>query len=117
MVARIMFFSQLMDCRNKIFFQQSTSVIARHHTNEFFITPSKSMFKKLFLGTHLGEQLCKMSVVKSTPNGLKVVECERGMGGKNSPIHYIPEQDLIHDALKKKQEDHVLQVDSTQHQE
>ena len=59
------------------------------------------MFKKLFLGTHLGEQLCTMSVVKSTPNGLKVVECERGMGGKNSPIHYIPEQDLIHDALKK----------------
>ncbi len=42
-----------------------------------------------------------MSLVTSTPKGLKVVECERGMGGKNTPIRYIPEQDPVQDALKK----------------
>eukprot|EP00804_Cyclotella_cryptica_P018265 CCRYP_005976-RA/>CCRYP_005976-RA protein AED:0.46 eAED:0.82 QI:0/0/0/1/0.5/0.33/3/0/385 len=34
-----------------------------------------------------------MSSVKAIPEGLKWVECERGVGGKNSPIRYIPEQD------------------------
>ena len=42
-----------------------------------------------------------MSSVKSNPEGLKVVECERGVGGKNAPIRYIPEQDPVQDALKK----------------
>ena len=42
-----------------------------------------------------------MSLAKSTPKGLKVVECKRGMGGKNAPICYIPEQDLVQDALEK----------------
>ena len=42
-----------------------------------------------------------MSSVKSNPEGHKVVECERGVGGKNAPILYIPEQDPVQDALKK----------------
>ena len=42
-----------------------------------------------------------MSALKSTPKGLKVVECKHGMGGKNAPIHYIPEQDPVQDALEK----------------
>ena len=42
-----------------------------------------------------------MSSVKSTPKGLKVVECEHGVGGKNAPICYIPEQDPVQDALEK----------------
>ena len=42
-----------------------------------------------------------MSSVKSNPEGLKVVECERGVGGKNAPILYIPELDPIQDALNK----------------
>ena len=42
-----------------------------------------------------------MSSVKSNPEGLKVVECERGVGGKNAPIRYIPEQDPVQDALEK----------------
>ncbi len=40
-----------------------------------------------------------MSLEKLTPDGLKVVECEHGMGGKNAPIRYIPEQDPVQDAL------------------
>eukprot|EP00804_Cyclotella_cryptica_P012252 CCRYP_013850-RA/>CCRYP_013850-RA protein AED:0.42 eAED:0.44 QI:0/0/0/1/1/1/2/0/306 len=42
-----------------------------------------------------------MSSVKAFPEGLKWVECERGVGGKNSPIRYIPEQDPVQDALTK----------------
>ena len=42
-----------------------------------------------------------MSSAKSNPEGLKVVECERGVGGKNAPIRYIPEQDPVQDALEK----------------
>eukprot|EP00804_Cyclotella_cryptica_P003036 CCRYP_006032-RA/>CCRYP_006032-RA protein AED:0.40 eAED:0.83 QI:0/0/0/1/1/1/3/0/432 len=42
-----------------------------------------------------------MSSVKAIPKGLKWVECERGVGGKNSPIRYIPEQDPVQDALAK----------------
>ena len=30
-----------------------------------------------------------------------MVECERGVGGKNAPIRYIPEQDPVQDALDK----------------
>jgi hypothetical protein len=30
-----------------------------------------------------------------------VVQCERGIGGKNSPVRYIPEQDPVQDALEK----------------
>ncbi len=42
-----------------------------------------------------------MSSAKSNPKELKVVECERGVGGKNAPIRYIPEQDPVQDALDK----------------
>eukprot|EP00804_Cyclotella_cryptica_P013103 CCRYP_002373-RA/>CCRYP_002373-RA protein AED:0.42 eAED:1.00 QI:0/-1/0/1/-1/1/1/0/309 len=42
-----------------------------------------------------------MSSVKAFPEGLKWVECESGVGGKNSPIRYIPEQDPVQDALEK----------------
>ncbi len=42
-----------------------------------------------------------MSSAKSNPKGLKVVECEHGVGGKNAPIRYIPEQDPVQDALDK----------------
>ena len=42
-----------------------------------------------------------MSSVKAFSGGLKWIECERGVGGKNSPTHYIPEQDPVQDALEK----------------
>jgi hypothetical protein len=42
-----------------------------------------------------------MSNTKTFPDGLKWIECERGVGGKNSPIRYIPEQDPVQDALAK----------------
>ena len=43
-----------------------------------------------------------MLLSKAVPEGLKSVECERGVGGKNSPICYIPEQDPIQEALETK---------------
>jgi hypothetical protein len=42
-----------------------------------------------------------MSSAKAFPKGLKGIECKRGVSGKNSPIHYIPEQDPVQDALEK----------------
>ncbi len=42
-----------------------------------------------------------MSFAKSVPEGLKLSECERGVGGKNSPIRYIPEKDSVQEALEK----------------
>eukprot|EP00804_Cyclotella_cryptica_P020405 CCRYP_012622-RA/>CCRYP_012622-RA protein AED:0.45 eAED:1.00 QI:0/0/0/1/1/1/2/0/438 len=42
-----------------------------------------------------------MSSVKAFPEGLKWIECERGIRGKNSPVRYIPEQDPVQDALEK----------------
>jgi hypothetical protein len=42
-----------------------------------------------------------MSFAKSVPEGLKLLQCERGVGGKKSPIRYIPEKDLVQEALKK----------------
>jgi len=50
----------------------------------------------------LGETLKKMSLSKAVPEGLMDVECEHGVGGKNSPICYIPEQDPIQEALETK---------------
>jgi hypothetical protein len=54
-----------------------------------------------------------MSFAKSVPEGLKLLECERGIGGKNSPeceqgvggknshIRYIPEKDPVQEVLEK----------------
>jgi hypothetical protein len=42
-----------------------------------------------------------MSFTKSVPEGLKLLECEWGIGGKNSPIRYIPEKDPVQEALEK----------------
>ncbi len=35
------------------------------------------------------------------PEGLKLLECMRGIRGKNSPIWYIPEKDPVQEALEK----------------
>ena len=56
-----------------------------------------------------------MSSAKSVPKGLKLSECEQGIGGKNSPIRYIPKKDPVQEALKKNKKDQLLQVDATEH--
>ena len=38
---------------------------------------------------------------KAVPKGLMWIECECGVGGKNSLICYIPEQDPVQDTLEK----------------
>ena len=43
-----------------------------------------------------------MSFAKSVPEGLKLSECEWGLGDKNSPIRYIPKKDHVQEALEKK---------------
>jgi hypothetical protein len=42
-----------------------------------------------------------MSFAKSVPEGLKLSECEHGIGGKNSPIRYIPKKDPVQETLEK----------------
>ena len=68
----------------------------------FDLSPPRSSYKALFQETELGEALKGMLISKAVPEGLKSVECERGIGGKNSPICYIPEQDPIQEALETK---------------
>ncbi len=68
----------------------------------FFELCSRSSYKVLFQGTELGEALKRMLLSKAVPEGLKSVECEHGIGGKNSPIYYILEQDPIQEALQMK---------------
>ena len=68
----------------------------------FDLRAAKSFFKAFFQGTELGETLRKMSLKNEVPEVLKSVECKHGVGGKNSPICYIPEQYPIQDALETK---------------
>ncbi len=68
----------------------------------FDLHPPRSSYKVLFQGTELGEALKRMLLSKAVPEGLKSVECEHGVGGKNSPICYIQEQDPIQEALETK---------------
>jgi hypothetical protein len=75
--------------------QQSTSIVARHQTNKFFLRPPRSPYKTLFFSTPWGEILWTMSFAKSVPEGLNLLECEQGIGGKNSPIHYITKKGLF----------------------
>ena len=72
-----------------------------HHCANVFFNPSRSPYKRLFLGTRLGENLQAMSSTKAFPEGLKWIECERGVWGKNVLIRYIPKQDPVQDALEK----------------
>ena len=59
----------------------------------------KSFFKAPFLGTHLGDAAARMSYVKVACEGLKPQECERKAGRSNPPIPYIPEKDVIQEAV------------------
>ena len=51
-----------------------------------------------------------MSFAKSVPEGLKLTECERGIGGKNSPIRYIPEKDPVQEALEKNKKSNYFKL-------
>ncbi len=57
------------------------------------------VFSRLFLGTHLGAAAARMSHVKVAPEGLKPQECERNAGRSKPPIPYIPEKDVIKEAV------------------
>jgi hypothetical protein len=87
--------------RTKNFHQQSTIIVVHQLTNNFFLQLPRSTYKTLFIGTRLGEILQTMSFAKSVPERLKLSECKRGIGGKNLPIHYIPEKDPLQEALEK----------------
>ena len=59
----------------------------------------QSFFKALFIGTHLGIALGRMSHVKVAPEGLKPQECERNTGRSKPPILYVPENDVLQEAV------------------
>eukprot|EP00804_Cyclotella_cryptica_P028156 CCRYP_011020-RA/>CCRYP_011020-RA protein AED:0.45 eAED:0.45 QI:153/1/1/1/0/0/2/0/57 len=56
-----------------------------------------------------------MSSVKAFPEGLKWIECERGVGGKNSPRLLHSQAGSCAGCPREEQKDHLLQVDSSQH--
>jgi hypothetical protein len=43
-----------------------------------------------------------MFLSKAVPDGMKTIECEHVVGGKNTPICYIPKQYPIQDVIKTK---------------
>jgi hypothetical protein len=59
----------------------------------------KSYFKALFYGTSLSAAARRMSHEKVAPEGLKPRECERNAGRSKPPIPYIPEKDVIQEAV------------------
>jgi len=86
---------------NYSFCKQSTSIAARQQMDDLFLRSPGSAYKPLILGLKLGEILRTMSFAKSVPKGLKLSECKRGIGDKNSPNRYIPEKDPVQEALEK----------------
>ena len=60
----------------------------------------KSFFKALFIGTHLGATATRMSHAKAAPEGLRPEECKRNAGRIKPPIPYIPEKDVIQEAVE-----------------
>ena len=83
------------------FHHQSTIIVAHKLMYNFLLRPPRSTYKTQFFGTRLGEVLRIMLSAKSVPKGLKLTECERCIGGKHSPIRYIPKKDLVQEALEK----------------
>ena len=51
-----------------------------------------------------GIALLKMSSKKVAPTGLKHQECEHGRGREKAPIWYVPDWDLVQEALDLKPE-------------
>ena len=68
----------------------------------FDLCPPSSSYKALLQGTELGEALKRILLSKAVPKGLKSVEYEHGVGGKNYPIRYIQKQDPMQEALEMK---------------
>ena len=69
----------------------------------FFVSVNrapKSFFKALFIGTSLGATAARMSHAKVAPEGLKSQECERNAGRSKPPIPYIPEKDVLQEAVE-----------------
>ena len=55
----------------------------------FFPSASQKILQKTYLGSQLEEKLWVVSFMKAVPKGLKLIECEHGVGGQNSPVSYI----------------------------
>ena len=98
----------ILDCYFSRFgttsFPKSANLHVSHPSKHvtFDISPPRSSYKALFQGIDLGEALKRMLLSKAVPKGLKSVECEHGVWGKNSPIRHIPELDPIQEALETK---------------
>ena len=71
---------------------------------KFVVSPPKSFFKSLFLGTNLGRDLQRMSASKAVPKGLKNQKCKKGNHKKQPPIPYVPVVDEVQEAVNKGKE-------------
>ena len=66
------------------FTTQGTTFIARHRANDFFLSPPRSSYKKLFIGTSLGEKLQVMSSVMTWAKK----RCRFMVGWNQNQQHY-----------------------------
>ncbi len=66
----------------------------------YSLTTPQEFFKALFIGTSRGAAAARMSHSKVAPEGLKPQECERNASRSKSPIPYIPEKDVLQEAVE-----------------
>jgi hypothetical protein len=59
----------------------------------------KSFFKALFIGTHLGAALRRISHSQTVPDGLKHQVCKQNTGRSKPPIPYIPVKDVLQEVI------------------
>ena len=76
-------------------------IISENKYLKFINSLPRSSFKKLFIGTNLGEALLAMSENKAFHKVLQDEEVERGKI-RRPPIPYIPPEDPIQDSAEKK---------------
>jgi len=59
----------------------------------------KSFFKALFIIMHFRTSLRRMSHLRTVPDRLKPQECKKNAGWSKTHIPYIPEKDVLQEAL------------------
>ena len=68
---------------------------------QFVLRPPRSFFKELFIGTHLGQCLIRMTNLKSVLKGMRRQEAERRDSSCCLLVPYGPVVDKIEDSVKK----------------
>ena len=82
--------------------QRTTTIVPSNWANNFLIQPPRSPFKKLFIGTRLGEALKAMSFAKSVPKGLRHRNANMVLVAKIRPSATFPSHTPYKRPLRKR---------------